>query len=326
MAADTATQVVAAEGWRVELDKMAPQWEALFSGPAHVARFKRVVATAIAANPDLLAADRRSLWQAATQAAQDELAPDGREGAFVIYNVKVKEKQERGPDKESWRKVVRWMPMVAGLLKKIRKSGELLDISVQAVLAADTFSYQLGDEARIVHVPDIETDDRGELRFVYAIARTKDGGVYREVMSRKQIDQVRAASKTAANGPWKDWYDEMARKSVLRRLSKFLPMGAEVEAILAREDHYSAQAAAITLETVPLLAEPRKNSARARREGDWEVMVEEIQQCRTLGDLDDWWARNEAKIDALPNEHWQVAIRDQYETYAEFLASASEPA
>ncbi len=262
-----------------------------------------MVATAIAGNPALLDADRRSLWQACTQAAQDELQPDGREGALVIYNVKVKGKKG---ENDRWMRVVRWMPMVAGVLKRIRKSGELLDISVQAVHAQDQFSYQLGDDARIIHVPNIEADDRGELRFVYAIARTKDGGTYREVMSRKQVDEVRAANKDGANSfAWKDWYEEMARKSVIRRISKFLPMGAQVEAMFKREEAQHA----ITVEAVPVIAGPRTNSRQARLNGDWGKLTEEMDALASLDAIDDWENTNEGRIKGYP-EAWQEQITE----------------
>lgn len=314
-------QVTASEHWRKELDNMVPEWGALFPSPQALMRFRRVVATAIAGNPDLLGADRRSLWQACTQAAQDELMPDGREGALVIYNVKVTIKSEddegRSVARDEWRRVARWMPMVAGVLKRIRKSGELLDISVQAVHEQDQFKYQLGDDAKIVHVPNIEADDRGELRFVYAIARTKDGGVYREVMSRKQIDEVRASSKTGQKGPWKDWYEEMARKSVIRRIAKFLPMGAEVEAIFKREEDDKA----ITVEAVPVIAGPRINSRQAKLNGDWGKLTGEMDELASLDAIDDWESRNEGRILGY-SEAWQEQIREYLDKRREVFWSA----
>lgn len=287
------------ETWRKQLDSMRPEWSALFPSQQHVERFRRVVATAIAGNPDLLVADRRTLFGAATMAAQDGLMPDGREGALVIYNTKVKDDQ----GKENWVKAVRWMPMVAGVLKKIRQSGELLDISVQCAYASDLFKYQLGDDPKITHVPNMEAEERGELRYVYAIARTKEGGVYREVMTRAQVDKIRAASKSE-KGPWKDWYDEMARKSCLRRLSKYLPNGGDIEAMFAREEQQDS----IAVEAVPILPpETRTNSRQARINGDWEAITIEIDALEHMGECDDWKAKNEARVSGYPDA-WQEQI------------------
>lgn len=196
--------------------------------PAHipVERFMRVVTTAVVNNPDLLEADRRSLFEAATKAAQDGLLPDGRDGALVIYNTKAKE--------GGWIKKVQWMPMIGGVLKKVRNSGELLSISAHVAYERDEFTYELGDEEKISHKPALE--DRGRPRLVYAIAKTKDGGIYREIMTMQEVEKVRAVSRAKDKGPWVDWFDEMARKTVLRRLAKRLPMSSDLDDLIRRDD------------------------------------------------------------------------------------------
>lgn len=201
--------------------------------PPHipVERFMRVVQTAITSNPDLGMADRRSLWESAMKAAQDGLLPDGRDAAFVIFNAK--EKGENG--KEYWIKKVQFMPMVGGILKKIRNSGELLSIAAHVVYTNDTFAYALGDDERIEHTPCLD-DDRGTPQLVYAIAKTKDGGVYREVMTVKDVEKVRNVSRAKDSGPWKTWWDEMAKKTVIRRLAKRLPMSTDLDDLMRRDD------------------------------------------------------------------------------------------
>ena len=223
--------------------------------PPHipVERFMRVVQTAIASNPDLGVADRRSLWEATMKAAQDGLLPDGRDGAFVIFNAK--EKGEGGRDQ--WIKKVQWMPMVGGILKKIRNSGELLSIGAHVVYSNDTFSYALGDDERIEHVPCLD-ENRGTPQLVYAIAKTKDGGIYREVMTIKDVEKVRNVSRSKDKGPWKDWYDEMAKKTVIRRLAKRLPMSTDLDDLMRRDDDlydFSGQRA----EGAPPVSGPRSN-------------------------------------------------------------------
>ncbi len=73
------------------------------------------------------------------------------------------------------------------------------------------------------HRPDL-TSDRGPATLVYAFAKTKDGGTYIEVMNEEEIEKVKNVSKSKDSGPWKTWPEEMWRKTVLRRLSKKLPM------------------------------------------------------------------------------------------------------
>lgn len=209
-----------------ELAVLRPEIEKVL--PAHVTpdKFMRVVLTAIAQNPTLAKADRRSLLTSAVKAAQDGLLPDGREAAFVTFW-----------DKKANAHKVQYMPMIAGVLKKVRNSGELLAVTCNVVHQADTFRYWIDDVGEhITHEPAVLAPDRGPLVAVYAVAKTKDGGTYTEVMSRQQIDQVRSVSRAKDSGPWVDWYGEMARKTVIRRLAKRLPMSTDLEAVIRRDD------------------------------------------------------------------------------------------
>lgn len=202
--------------------------------PAHipVERFMRVVLTAVNSSPDLLAADRRSLFEAAMKAAQDGLLPDGRDGALVVFSTKVK---GRGGDQDKWIKKVQWMPMISGVLKKVRNSGGLSSIDAQLVCANDKFTYRLGLDEVPVHEPNW-FGERGDVVGVYAVAKLKDGSFATEIMSRKQVEEVRAISRAKDDGPWSKWWGEMARKTVLRRLSKRLPMSTDLDDLIRRDD------------------------------------------------------------------------------------------
>lgn len=222
---------------RTPAESFRDQWtkqesEVAVALPPHipVERFMRVVMTAVGGNADLMNADRRSLFESAMKAAQDGLLPDGRDGALVIFNAKVKE-----DGRDVYIKKVQWMPMVGGILKKIRNSGELLSLSAYVVYENDEFQYTLGDEETIVHRPCLDSN-RGEAKLVYAIAKTKDGGIYREIMTLKDVEKVRAVSKTGKFGPWADWWDEMAKKTVIRRLAKRLPMSSDLDDLMRRDD------------------------------------------------------------------------------------------
>lgn len=183
-----------------------------------VERFTRVVLTAIQQNPQIANGDRASLYNAAIRAAADGLLPDGREGAFVIMAGKPQ-----------------WMPMVAGIIKRLATAG--ITIDAQIVHEADEFEQTLGDDAAIRHrAPKLGTP-RGEPLGAYAIAKLPNGMVMREVMDRDQIEQVRKASRSANAGPWQQWWTEMARKTVIRRLAKRLPiLDASVAESLQRDD------------------------------------------------------------------------------------------
>lgn len=188
--------------------------------PAHipVERFRRVALTAIMSNTDLITkVERRSLFQALTKAAQDGLLPDGRDGAIVIYGNQAQ-----------------WMPMIGGIRKKVRNSGEIVSWEAHAVFENDEFEFELGDDPFIKHKPTL--NDRGKIIAAYSIATLKGGEKSREVMSVHDIEKVRNASRAKNSGPWTQWYEEMARKTVARRHSKVLPMSTDLDDLIRRDD------------------------------------------------------------------------------------------
>ena len=185
-------------------------------------RFIRTTITAVQMNPELLNANRRSLLAACMKAAQDGLMLDGREAVLNIYNTKIKV-----DGRDTWELVVQYLPMVRGLLKVSRNSGEISHIDAAAVYEKDEFIFERGDESRIVHRPYIGEDDPGQVIAAYCIAKLSNGEVHREVMTRRDIEKVRAASKSP-NGPgWRDWYDQFAIKSVIKRATKLLPSSSD---------------------------------------------------------------------------------------------------
>ncbi len=154
------------------------------------------------------------------------MLPDGREGALVIYKTK---------DGDRWIDKVQWMPMVAGIRKKVRNSGEISTWDAQVVKAKDHFEFELGDDPFIKHRPCMDGDP-GPIVAAYSIATLKSGEKSREVMTKAQLDKVRNSSKSKDRGPWVDWPEEMCRKTVARRHSKVLPMSTDLDDLIRRDD------------------------------------------------------------------------------------------
>lgn len=206
---------------RQQLMAMAPELAKVL--PDHVTpeKFERVTLTALQRSPDLLACDRKSLFESVMQCAQDGLIPDGREAALTKFGQKVA-----------------YMPMVAGILKKVRQSGELATITAQMVYQMDEFDYWIDDDGEhLKHKPEM-IREAGEPLAVYAMARTKDGGVYIEVLRMAEVQKIRSVSRGASNGPWAQWADQMAKKSAIRRLAKRLPMSTDLETVIQRDDQF----------------------------------------------------------------------------------------
>jgi recombination protein RecT len=204
--------------------------------------FTQVVIRAVQENPNLLNADRTSLFLACQEAAQDRLLPDGKDGALVVYNT-------RSGDR--WIKKVQWQPMIGGLRRKLSEHG-FHGLRAELVYKEDRFVYEKGDDPKIIHQPDVFAD-RGPLVGAYAIVTdTNTGIVYRDSMTKDQLDAVKAKSRTPDSGPWKDFPEEMYRKTMARRLVKQLPLiSHEFSDILKRDDTrnfaFSAAPAASTI-------------------------------------------------------------------------------
>lgn len=214
--------------FRATLDGMTSQFAAAL--PSHIKpeRFKRVVMTVAQLQPDLLRADRTSMLAACLRCASDGLVPDGREAALVLFGNKVT-----------------YMPMFSGIQKRVRNSGDIASVQAHVIHANDKFVIRRGLDETIEHAP-LFPGDRGAVIGAYAIAKFKDGSdPMFEVMDIAALEKIRKVSRSANKGPWVDWTEEMYRKSVFRRLAKWLPMDAEVDDLLRRDD----QAGSPTIET-----------------------------------------------------------------------------
>lgn len=217
-----------AQAFSILLNEREAQFKAGLPAHIPVERFKRVVLTAVQRNPALLKASQVSLYNASMQAAQDGLLPDGREGALVIY----KTKQRDG----GWVEAVQWMPMISGILKKVRNSGDLASIVARVVYAGDKFRNWIDDSGEHIEYEASDDADTSMIRCVFAMAKLKDGSIEVEVLRPSDIEKIRNVSRSKDRGPWVDWWDEMAKKSALRRLSKRLPISTDLDDLIRRDD------------------------------------------------------------------------------------------
>lgn len=212
--------------FRQTLDVMEPQFQKVLPSHLPVAKFRRVIETALQMNTKLLQCDRRSLSQACMLAAQDGLLPDGRDGVITMFKTR-----EGGF-------TAQWMPMISGIRKKVHNSGELLDWNVQVVQEGDEFEFELGDNPFIRHRPSLTGGRSRPVIAAYSIATYKNGFKSREFMNIDQIEEVRRATSRGEKGPWsnKVFFPEMCRKTVARLHAKQLPMSTDLDETLHRDD------------------------------------------------------------------------------------------
>ncbi|NXZ87085.1 recombinase RecT [Serratia fonticola] len=204
--------------------ELAPAKEIL---PSHVSfeKFTTAAAVALANNSDLLGADRQSVINALSSCAKDGLIPDNREAALIVYKTKNANGQ--------WIPKAQYLPMIDGVMKRARQSGEVSVIATRAWYKNDQFRVWMDENGEhIFYEPNLL--DRGELVGAFAYAKMKSGELQFEVMNLDDIEKVRAASKNSDKGPWVDWYESMARKSVMHRLCRRLPNNSEMMEMLER--------------------------------------------------------------------------------------------
>lgn len=125
-----------------------------------------------------------------------------------------------------------------GMIDLARRSGQIISLTAHAVYENDEFKYAYGLNEILEHRPSL--NDRGALVAVYAVAKLRDGGHQFEVLSVKDVELVRSKSKAKDFGPWKSDFDEMAKKTAIRKLFKYLPVSVDLQRAFTIEDRAEA--------------------------------------------------------------------------------------
>lgn len=199
--------------------------------PKHLTA-ERIVKVALAAaqrQPLLLECTPNSFLAAVMQAAELGLEPGSALGhAYLV------------PFKKGNQYECSLIVGYRGMISLARRSGEIVSIETHPRYLRDEFKRTQGLEPTLIHVPwepaysatgdIVGPGDPGPLIGVYAIARLRDGGVQTEYMSRADVERIRMMSAKGKydEGPWHDHYTEQARKTVLRRIFKYLPVSIEL--------------------------------------------------------------------------------------------------
>lgn len=174
-------------------------------------RIIKIAVSSFARNPTLQQCSLGSVIQAVIVAAELGLEPGSYSGEAYLVPFKGK---------------ATLIPGYKGLIKLAKQHGDVVSVSAYCVDESDLFEVELGLEPRIVHKPNL-TGRTGKLKAVYAIARMKDGGFAFDFMLPAEVEAIRIRSRGGSSGPWQTDYHEMAKKTVIKRMLKLLPMSAE---------------------------------------------------------------------------------------------------
>lgn len=206
--------------------------------PRHMTaeRMARIALTEMRKTPKLAQCDARTFIGAVIQLSQLGLEPGGILGHAYLIPF---ENRKKGTTD------VQIIIGYRGMIDLARRSGQIASLNAVVAREGDQFDVQLGLDAVLRHVPAF--DDERPLVYVYAVAIFKDGGRQFEVMTRAQVERVRNASQGYKRAiskneehPWTTHFEEMAKKTVIRRLFKYLPVSIELQTAVALDEHGDA--------------------------------------------------------------------------------------
>lgn len=185
-------------------------------------RFIKTVFAAVVRTPNLQNCTIDSIFKAAAQACELGLTVGSStgEGYLVPYGG-----------------ACQFIPGYRGLVALAFRSGHVKSVRSKVVYQGDAFTYKDGLQIVLEHEPDFQgSRDAKYVTHAYCIISLKDGGLLCDVMTRSEIDAIRARSKAGGSGPWVTDFSEMAKKTVTRRCLKYAPMSVEMSKALAADE------------------------------------------------------------------------------------------
>lgn len=224
------TTAIAKKGPPKDFPSMLEAWKGEIARalPAHLNpdRMCRIALTCFRKTPKLAECEPTSVFAAIIMASQLGLEPGLLGQAYLV----------------PYGKECQLIPGYQGLIELVRRTGRVKRIEAHVVHEQDMFKYTTGLTTTLEHTPFLDGDP-GPARLAYAVAEMVDGGNHVEVMTKREIEAIRdrsnavkSAKRFGKQTPWDTDTDEMWRKTLVRRISKFLPKSAELETAIALDD------------------------------------------------------------------------------------------
>lgn len=225
------------------IKQMLPGIKAALPSVMTPERFTRLALTALNSNGKLQECDPKTFLGAMMQAAQLGLEPNTPLGqAYLI------------PYRNHGRLDCQFQVGYKGMVDLFYRSGGKV-IQSEVVYENDTFDFAFGLDPQLKHIP--AKTDRGAPTHVYAVFRTKDDGYGFSVMSMEDVRaHARKYSKAYANGPWQTNFEEMAKKTVIKKALKYAPMSVEFQRAMAMDETIKNEISEDMYEVPAVVVEP----------------------------------------------------------------------
>jgi len=212
------------------LAKVEGSIAASLRGPIEAPALIRSALLQVAMTPALTkvaatAEGKMSIVQAVMQAASLGLMVGGPAGEAALI---------------PYKGVAKLIPMVRGLATLAIRSGSVQAITPRAVFEGDDFEVSLGTEDKIMHRPLMTgaRNDDSKIVAVYALFKMAGGALHFDWMTRDEVERVRATSRAKDEGPWVEWWGEQAKKTVVKRGSKMVPLSPEFRAAVELDNRF----------------------------------------------------------------------------------------
>lgn len=189
-------------------------------------RFTRMALTAVSSSPKLAECTPQSFMGALMQCSQLGLEPNTPLGQAYLLPYKNKGIMEAS-----------FQMGYKGLIDLAHRSGEFKMIDAQEVFENDTFEYSYGLEPSLKHIPTLK--NRGNVIAYYAVYTLINGGHGFKVMSKEDVQKHMKFSPSVKQGrtsPWDTNFDEMAKKTVLKKVLKYAPIKTDFARNIAQDE------------------------------------------------------------------------------------------
>lgn len=189
-------------------------------------RFTRIVLSAVSSNPTLAECTPDSFLSAMMTSAQLGLEVNTPLGQASLV-----------PRRNNKKGVLECQFQIGykGLIDLAYRSGDVSIVQAHAVHENDEFEYELGITPKLRHIPTMT--NRGKVTCYYAMFKTKDGGYGFGVMSVEEIREfARAKSPSYNSGAWQTDFDEMAKKTVVKKVLKYAPLKSDFIRAVAQDE------------------------------------------------------------------------------------------
>lgn len=198
----------------LKADAMKKRFAELLPKVCTPERFARIALLAVNKNPKLLACTQESVISCMLDLASFGIEPDGRRAHLIPYGT-------------TCTLIMDWK----GLVELAKRNGDVKNWRAQEVCERDTFAWHNG---QVEHVIDFMVD-RGSVKLYYSEVTMNDGSKEYEVMTLADVETIRTRSKAAKSGPWVSDFNEMGKKTVIRRHSKRLTLSPEFSEALNKD-------------------------------------------------------------------------------------------